>query len=345
MATSWGIRRYILKVLEGLASSKFPCETIHPKKSFNVFKGHLWEQFVLPRLLEEGDLLWSPAHSGPIKHHNQVLTVHDLIQVECPELNALEIKGYQYYKYLWFKWLWPRLFSNVQSIIAVSNYTKERIVELFNVPEDKITVIHEAPDECFKPVSEKEIKQVREKYNIVWERYILSLGSLDPKKNFGMLIKAWKKLPDFLKKDMGLIVIGMSHSRISLQKIGLDTLPQNVVFTGFAADEDLPALLCGASTFVFPSLYEGFGLPPLEAMACGTPVVASNVTAIPEVCGDAALYASPLDADDFVDKIKAILESTTLAEKMRMEGLARAAQFSWERCAKEHIEVFQKFSV
>ena len=335
-----GLQRYLLSILKGFDQETYGYRLFAPAKPLKIVQSHLWEQFLLPRQLGplgKKGLLWSPANSGPVSYHNQVVTIHDLLHLDRPDLHANSFLAPQLYR-----WMLPRLLRKVKGIIAISQYTKERIMSLLSVPEEKIQVIYRTVDDQFSPASAGDVKRVRNKYNIKWERYVLSLGSLEPKKNLKTLLGGWKRLLPLLKDDVGLVLAGKQHSRLSLKDLGLDTLPRNVMFTGFVDDEDLPALYSGASVFVFPSLYEGFGLPPLEAMACGTPVVVSNATSLPEVCGNAALYANPLDVDDVAEKIEAVLKDSALAGKMQEKGLARAVQFSWKKCVEEHIAFFEK---
>ncbi len=333
-----GIPRYIQGILKGLDARNFEYTLLYPDKKLNVIKAHLWEQFILPGR-SKNSLLWSPANSGPFRVHNQVVTVHDVLHVDRPDLHVNSFLAGKLYKFMY-----PRLFKNCLGILTVSNYTKSRIMELYKIPSEKIKVVYETPADIFKPCSESEIKAVREKYKLTQDRgYVLSLGSLDIKKNLKNLIKAWQILDNYIKKDFDLILSGQEVERMTLERLELDKIPDGVKFTGFVDDKDLPALYSGASLFIFPSLYEGFGLPPVEAMSCGAPVIVSNATSLPEICGDGALQVDPYDIESIAAGIKSVLEDNSLAESLRAKGLARSKFFSWEHEIDEHIEFFRRF--
>lgn len=335
---SRGVTRYCENILDKCEKANIQYECIMPKKKLNVVRSHLWEQVILPTKLKN-DLLWSPVNTGPVRYLNQVVTVHDILPIDMPNLYAHSFFSYEY-----FKWVLEHLLRNVKKIITVSNYTKERIMERLLIPDKKISVCNNAI--CpLVPATPESIRYVREKYHIDRERYVLSVASLDIKKNLAALVKAWNILKDSIKKDINLVLVGQQHNQLSLKHLCLDDIPDGVVITGFVPDEDLPALYKGASAFVFPSLYEGFGLPPIEAMSCGTPVVVSNVTSLPEVCGDAAVYVDPLDIESIANGILKILEDTSLVEDLRSKGFKRVALFSWDACAKKHLEVFSNLMI
>ena len=332
-------RRYFTKIVKGCDESSIPYSLIAPQKPLSIVRAHLWEQLVLPRLTKKEGLLWSPLNSGPAYYRNQVVTIHDILHLDRPDLHVNGFRVHQFYS-----WMLPRLVKSVRKIITVSDFTRQRLIERLSVSEDKINVVHLAPDNHFFPASQDEILKVQDKYHIPNGHYVLALGAIDLKKNLKSLVRAWAVLraSSSLARDDNLVLAGKQHNRTSLKGLGLDELPENIFLTGFIEDEDLPALYSGASVFVFPSLYEGFGIPPLEAMACGTPVVVSNVTSLPEVCGDAAVYVDPNDVESIADGIRCVLESTSIAEGLKEKGLRRAKNFSWERCVELHIQIFKE---
>jgi glycosyltransferase involved in cell wall biosynthesis len=243
---------------------------------------------------------------------------------------------------LW-NFYYPKFWSQVLTVITVSNYTKQRLMEVCHIPETKIRVIYEAAEEHFRPVTQEAKEATKKKYDLSKEQYILSVAALNPRKNLGTLIKAWDVLRPQLGGQVNLVLVGMLYFNTSLAQLGLDNLPEDVILTGHVDDCDLPALYAGASAFVYPSLYEGFGLPPLEAMACGTPVVVSNVSSLPEVCGEAVVYIDPYSVDSLAEGILSVLTDRALSSHLSEKGLARVAEFSWERAAKEHLACFKEF--
>jgi glycosyltransferase involved in cell wall biosynthesis len=222
-------------------------------------------------------------------------------------------------------------------IITPSAATKEDLSSVLGVPRDKTQVIPLAADARFAPQTESEKARVREHYDLPRE-YVLSVGINKPHKNIPALLDAWQSLGETQRT---LVIAGAWDARYasvaSRQSSAARFIPN-------VDDRDLPALYAGAAVFVFPSLYEGFGLPPLEAMACGAPVVCSNAASLPEVVGDAALLVSPRDVSAIADAIQRVLTDAALREELRAKSLARAAQFSWERTARETLNVYKQFA-
>lgn len=229
-------------------------------------------------------------------------------------------------------------------IIAISEHTKRDIIKYFNAPEELITVTHLAAGPEYREVKDAAaIRQAKNKYSLP-ENYILFVGSLEPRKNIKGLLKAYSIIPAGMRKAFPLVIAGAKgwlNSDIPplLASLGIK---ESVRFTGYIDSADISALYSGAVLFVYPSLYEGFGLPILEAMSCGTPVVTSNTSSMPEVAGDAALLVDPLNAEELAFGMETVLEKESLRVEMKKKGLARAASFSWDRCAKETVEVYRK---
>ena len=264
-----------------------------------------------------------------------IFTVHDITPL-------IDSKEHPIYRVLSYKLLLPRTLKTADKIIAVSNSTKKDLMHHFDIPEEKIKVILEAADEKFKPLNNKEINKVNQKYSLNFP-FILYVGTLEPRKNIPSLIKAFYKLK---KKNLQykLVIAGKKGWKYKeiFETIDKLNLQNDVVFTGYVSDEDLPALYNAADLFVYPSIYEGFGLPPLEAMACGTPVITSNTSSLPEVVGDAGIMVDPYDIDGLVDAMYEVLTNEGLRENMIKKGLERAKMFSWEKCARETLEVYEE---
>jgi glycosyltransferase involved in cell wall biosynthesis len=233
-----------------------------------------------------------------------------------------------------------------KKIITESYHAKEDICQMFDVDPKKIVVIYAGIDQSFKPVNDLQfLNSVQKKYNLP-NHFILYVGSFLPHKNLLTLVRAYNILPTWLKNDFRLVLAGhhgWNHENIKKLVIDLG-LEKNVIFPGFIAQEDLPFLYKLADTFAFPSLYEGFGLPVLEAMACGTPVVAANSSSIPEVVGDAGMLLSPKDLDAWAYALKRVLTQPELTEKMIAKGLERVSRFDWDETARQTRLVYEALS-
>jgi glycosyltransferase involved in cell wall biosynthesis len=296
--------------------------------------GHVWEQVALPRWVGKNGLLWSPCGSGPLKVKNQIVTIHDIAHLEHPE-------WFNWRFVRWYRFLVPRLVQRVQRIVTVSNFTKDRLVVMLNVPPEKISVIPNGVDVRFQPRALEEVAKTRNILGIPSQNYVLSLCSLEPRKNLRQLLKAWNNVCQQLPDDVWLVLAGSKGKRGVFQEVLFDKLPPRVYFTGYVPDEYLPALYSGALAFVYVSLYEGFGLPPLEAMACGTPVITSNVTSLPEVVGNAALLVNPYNTEDISSGIYEIVRNGALREELKLKGLEWVRQFTWDRTAALTWQVLQ----
>ena len=285
--------------------------------------GHPWEQFALPLSLRRGQTLLSPAGCGPIGHPNQVIVLHDVTVLENPEWYS---RAYA----LWYARLLPALANRVRKIVTVSQFCKTRIIEMLRMPEEKIVVALEAASSCFFPRDDDQILSVTERLG-VRRPYFLAVGAISPRKNFRRLTAAWTRTQG--KMDGAtLIVVGKEGLRFSGQS-SIGALPAGVIRLGPVNEEDLAALYSGARGLLYPSLHEGFGLPILEAMACGCPVLTSNCTAMPEVAGDAAILVDPLSEDSIADGIRRLAQPG-LAADLKRRGVERSKRFSWTRTAE-----------
>jgi glycosyltransferase involved in cell wall biosynthesis len=293
--------------------------------------GHLWEQFELPRLVRavgKDAVLYSPANSGPLAVTRQVLTIHDLFPVEHPEWFSRPFSA-------WYRWLIPRLVRKVAYILTNSQYTRQRVLDRFDLDEDRVVLCHFAQNERFVPVSDENLAQLRVDQGLP-ERYLLAVGTVEPRKNFATLVAAWR-LTSARKQGIKLVVAGGAarEAVFNASSSGADALEDPTIRQlGFFPDEHLPLLYQGAEAFVFPSLAEGFGLPVLEAMACGAPVICSNTTALPEISGGAAYLVPPLEIDAWAEAIDSVLYDSDVRQRMRSEGIRQAARFSWSHTTK-----------
>lgn len=283
------------------------------------------------------DLFHSPDFVLPpiSKRVPTLLTVHDLSFVHYPEAYTDNLVSY-------LNRVVPWSINRASHILADSQATREDLINHWNVPQEKITVLYSGVSDHFKPVtSPKEIRRVRKKYKLGNGPYLISVGTVQPRKNYRLLIRAFRQVADNYKHNL-IIVGGMGwmHEPI-LDEIRLQKLEGRVRFLGFIDDTDLPALYSAATLFTLPSLYEGFGIPILEAMACGVPVIASNTSSLPEVAGDAALLLPANDVDAWAQNMLKLLEDMSSRMKMVGAGFLRARRFTWTQSARDLIMVYK----
>ncbi len=273
-----------------------------------------------------------PLHGIPT-----VLTVHDLIFRHLPEHHKRLNRWY-------LNATMPLYCRRATHIIAVSEATRQDLIAAYAVPPEKITVVLEAADPQFTPQPPERIIAARERYGLP-EAYLLFVSTIEPRKNLTRLLRAWEPL--YLTGEAPpFVIVGKRGWLAEDFYAALDASParEGMLFTGYVADGDLPALYSGALAFVFPSLYEGFGLPPLEAMACGAPVLCANASSLPEVVGDAALLVDPTSVDAIREGLRRLLSDSDLRADLRTRGIQRAAQFSWERAAQETLAIYRRLA-
>ena len=285
------------------------------------------------------DVLFVPAHVLPLVHpRSSVVTVHDLGYLYYPGAHPLLDRLYLD--------LSTRYNARAASrVIAVSQATKDDLVEHCGIEPDKITVVYSGCDETMQPVEdEATIEKVKARYGIRGD-YVLYVGTLQPRKNLGRLLEAYAMVRKQTKRgERPCLVIagrkGWLYDQITqhVERLGLES---EVILPGYVPQDDLPTLLSGARLFVFPSLYEGFGLPVLEAMACGTPVLCSNVSSLPEVAGRAALLIDPLDVASMAEAMNRLLQDEGLRARLVERGLRQVRQFSWDRCARQTLVLIE----
>ncbi|MGI6278865.1 MAG: glycosyltransferase family 4 protein [Patescibacteria group bacterium] len=343
---------YLLKHWQKLASPKnsfkiylssapgswLPKETAH--FTYAIFgPGKFWTQLALPAKLffekDKPDVFFSPAHYAPrFCSIKSVVAIHDLAYLTHPkEFKKRDQKQLT----AWTKYS----VNQAQKIIAVSQNTKQDLLRFYQLPEKKIAVVYNGFDQnrFHTNLAKSTSQKVKDKYQIKGD-YLVYLGTLQPRKNLESLIKA---LPEIANKNpqIKLVIIGKRgwlYSTIFslVEALGLE---KKVIFTDFVPDEEVPFLIAGAKAFVLPSLYEGFGITALEALACGVPVVVSKVSSLPEVVGEAGLYIdNPKNYAQIAQQVNKILASKKLAEDLIKKGLEQARKFSWENCAKETLE-------
>jgi glycosyltransferase involved in cell wall biosynthesis len=321
-----GVQRYLLSLLPHLPAE---LSSVKPERALQGIKGHLWEQLYLPTQLKHR-LLWSPGNTGPIGVSRQVVTVHDAAPLDHPEWFERKFA-------LWYSALLPRLIRKVRAIITVSQFSKERIVRFTGVEPERVHVISNGVDRRFRPIDPATAKETVTRLGLTGP-YILFVGSLEPRKNLKMLLKTWQTG----RFDGATLAVAGATGHL-FQKYELDSVPKGVRLLGRVKDDLLPALYSGASGFVYGSIYEGFGLPPLEALASGCPIAVSDIPPHREVCGETAIYFDPFSAEDLSGKLEDLLrldaaERASLAE----QGIRRAALYSWETAAAQTWEILKR---
>jgi glycosyltransferase involved in cell wall biosynthesis len=304
-----------------------------------------WEQVGLQKSgkLENVDLLHCPYFASPLMPlFPTVVTIHDVI--------PLVLKEYAWRKLTTaYNTLVSTAAKRAQAIIAVSQYSKRDIEQTLRIPSERIHVIGNAVDESFRPISDSWLlSTVRERYNI-GERYVLYFGGFDLRKNVPRLIRAYSQLPMSIRREHQLVVAGRLHNlgnhplypdpRPLVRELGLDG---RVIFTGQIREQDKAPLYSGATAFVFPSLYEGFGMPVLEAMACGTPVLTSNSSSLPEVVGEAGVLVDPTSTETIADALGHLLEDEPFRRELGQRALDRSRSFTWRQVAEQTVEVYRR---
>jgi glycosyltransferase involved in cell wall biosynthesis len=298
----------------------------------------VWEHVVLPKLLarEQIDVYFGISHVLPLRAATaQVVTVHDLSWFVCPQMHEQT-------KVLYFRWLIPRSLRRADRIFVDSAATRDDVMRLVGIPQNRITVALLGVESRFQPQSEDVIRSAWGIMGIP-RPYLLHMAVREPRKNLQGVLRAYIEIlshrPDF---PCDLVVAGEASygwKNHEAQRLLRDPrIVDRIRVIGAIPDHLLPAILSGATVFVLPSFYEGFGLPVLEAMASGTAVVTSRVSALPEVCGDAACYvADPEDSSSIATAIELVVDDETLRRSLVSRGLSRASQFTWHRCARETL--------
>ncbi len=302
----------------------------------------LRQQWAIPRLLRRlgADLYHSPYYLMPyLPGVPTVVTMYDLIPLLFPHRVSTPAR-------LLFRWMTVLALQAASHVIVISQATRRDLLTFYHLPPQKVTAVPLAADPAFHPQLPAEVERVRRKYGLP-ENCLLYLGSNKPHKNLLRLVQAWAHVTHCASRitlyvsSFTLAIAGpwdprYPEPRLLAERLGLE----NIRWLGPVSEADLPALYSAATAFIFPSLYEGFGLPVLEAMACGVPVLCSDTASLPEVAGEAALTFNPFDGAEMTARIEEALGNRALREEMREKSLRQAARFSWERTAQETLKVY-----
>jgi len=303
------------------------------------------EQLSLPWefLKQRVDLMHFPDFVTPIFYPGKfIATIHDITPVFFPGPRQAKSRFYRFT----FRTIFKNTLRKAKKIITVSRYTKKDLIRRFKIKSDKIAVIHNGVSERFRVIDNRNIiNKIKQTYNIS-KPFIFYVGQQVPHKNIHGLVKAFRRLVENKKLDIELLIGGKPSSWYPELDRVLDSLPQEIrrriFLPGFIPDKDLIALYNAASVFCLPSFYEGFGMSVLEAMKCGTTVVASNLTSIPEACGNAALYFDPNNIDEMIEKLHQGSTDERLRKDLRQKGFEQSEKFSWEKAARKVFEVYNE---
>ncbi len=305
----------------------------------NRIKRIIFENFKLANYYRQNyyHLYHSPGYVLPyFWNHPSVVTIHDLITLDYPELCQKESA-------LYFNLFFPNSIKKATKIIAVSNKVRDEIVNRFEILPNNIEVIYHGIDDSFKKVQSVDIlNRIRNKYKLP-QQFILFVGNIEPKKNLERLIEAFNQLKIHKALKHKLVVVGKNGWKYKsmyklIQKLNIGS---EILFTGYVPQEDLSGIYSLADLFVFPSLCEGFGIPPLEAMACETPVLVSNMGALPEITGGNCLQVSPYQIDDIAKGIYTLLMDKNLRKSTIENSKKWVKNFSWERAASQTMKVYE----
>lgn len=298
-------------------------------------------RYELPRLewFTDFDVLFAPNFvPPPTRSRNLVLTVHDLAFRKFPETAPLATRR-------WLRRL-DRALQQAAEVVVPSTVTRDDLVALYPVDPSRVTVIHHGVDrERIRPAPEDDVERARGRFGVKG-RYVLFLGGLEPRKNLPRLVRAFARAD----ADATLVIAGASVSWNPEGRLELDRAlaemdrerRDRVILTGYLGTRDKVALMTGAEALAFPTLYEGFGFPLLEAMACGTPILTSNVSSMPEVAGDAALFVDPLDESAIADGLERVVGDAAFRKRLIEAGGRQVEKFSWDQSARKHAEVLHR---
>ena len=288
-------------------------------------KGQLWDQISLLNFLKKRNnpLVINFSNTLPVFYKNKIVTIHDIINLKY-DVN------WKYKKY--YELIWPIMLKNSKHIITVSEFSKKEISNYFNIEPEKISVIYNGVNKNFKPMKKKQSK-----------KYILALSSIAKHKNFERLVQAFLQIDT----DIKLYIVGGINQKIfgkdSVKILNKIQQSKNIVFLGRVNDKRLVELYSNALFFVYPSLYEGFGIPPLEAQACGCPVLLSDISVFKEIYGNSVHYCNPLDIEDIRRQIEFLLNNQKLLEQLKNRSLENAKKYTWEKSAEKFLNLLKEY--
>ncbi|WP_345952068.1 glycosyltransferase family 1 protein [Mucilaginibacter sp. PAMB04274] len=352
MISSSGIGTYLSEIVKSIKSNYTVTDKVDDvSKSFhnkerlsfvqlnvnaNIYS--LKEQVLLPKNIPSCDVFWSPHYNVPVfpvRARKRLVTIHDVYHLHNYEQLT-------FFQKMYVKTVMYAAVYNSDKIITVSAFSKNEILKYYECDPDKILVIHNGVEQ---QVQLTDVNVVKAKYKLP-EHYILFVGNVKPHKNLNVLIEAYLKLSTSIQDKYKIVIVGRKEGFITgdqsiFNKIQNNSILQkSILFTGYVNQQDMDSLYTMASVFVFPSFYEGFGLPPLEAMKCSCPVIVSDIPSHQEVCNDAALYFDPLDSSKLALLLKEVLTDDCLRKTITEKGAIQIKKFTWKSSYDKHIQVF-----
>ncbi|MDW7696018.1 glycosyltransferase family 1 protein (plasmid) [Flammeovirgaceae bacterium SG7u.111] len=307
----------------------------------------MWEQVSLRKALKtyDIDLLHCTANTAPLFLKNKlVLTLHDIIYLESVSFSG---SSYQNFGNLYRRFVVPKVVDNCSYILTVSHFEKEQISEALNIDPKKVKVVYNAINPSFKIYDDQTLQAAKQKYALP-EKFILHFGNTAPKKNTIGILKAFAEIrKDSKHNDISLVITDCTEQHIDdlLKSINAVEVKSSIKIVDYVPFSEIPYIYNLATVFVYPSLRESFGMPILEGMACGTPVVTSSTSSMPEIAGGAALLSDPFDHFQIADCISSYLGSSKLCEEKKERGLERVSEFNWANTAKEVLNIYDEVSI
>lgn len=304
----------------------------------------LWEQVALPRAVKRimPDLLHCTSNTAPLHCPVPlVLTLHDIIYLEKRQSSSLS--WYQEMGWHYRRLVVPRILPKCKKIITVSQFERKRILEALHLPNEQLVAVYNGFNSHFR--LQPKAPEITRKY-IDSDNYLFFLGNTDPKKNTPRVLKAYSEYLKHSEKKLSLLIADLREDAIDriLDEEKITDIKSYLRFPGYIANTDLPALYSGAFAFLYPSLRESFGIPMLEAMACGTPIITGNTSAMPEIAGDGALLVDPFSPEDITEKILLLENDPQLYQQQVEYGVERSKLFSWKNSAKALLQIYKEFS-
>jgi len=306
-----------------------------------------WEQFALPRAAGKYncDILHCTSNTAPVWGKTPlVTTVHDIIYMESISLFKKGGTLYQKFGNMYRRWVVPPVIRKSKKVITVSEFEKQRMAKFFKLNDDKLQAVYNGVGKHFEPVKDPSVlADTTEKYKLP-ENFLFFLGNTDPKKNTPNVLKAFAQFNKQSATHYKLVMLDYEENALMaiLKDIGHPDIRKDIHLTGYVPNNELPAIISQAKVFLYPSLRESFGIPILEGMACGVPVITSNTSSMPEVAGDAAMLVDPQDVDQIVKAIQKILDHEDVKNSLISKGLERARAFSWETMAGNVLKIYQE---
>ena len=332
-------------------------KVINETKNFRIVRLEggfypLWEQVALPRAAKEAgcEVLHCTSNTAPVNTDIPlVVTLHDIIYMEksYPEILSGSGTTYQKFGNAYRRMIVPKIIKKSKKIITVSNFEKNRISEFFGIQGDpRLTAVYNGVSAHFKPVTDvAELARVKMKYSLP-DQFFFFLGNTDPKKNTKGTLKAYSDYVNKTGNDTKLVMLDYDRQELAklLEEINDKELIGRIVLTGYVVNTDLPAIYCQSELFLYPSLRESFGIPMLEAMACGIPVITSNTSSMPEVAGNGAFIIDPFKPEEITDAMIRLTEDQQMREILVKKGIARASEFSWKAMAQNVADIYRSIN-